>query len=68
MERELELNLQEEFNKIREKVIELRGSKLNPCKGGSPNECPCNSFDKIVDTIDDMEREIRTMEIEDCDE
>ena len=60
MERELELNLQEEFNKIKEKVIELRGSKLNPCKGGSPNECPCNSFDKIVDTIEDMEREILT--------
>ena len=66
MERELELK--KEFNKIKEKVIELRGSKLNPCKGGSPNECPCNSFDKIVDTIEDMEREIRTMEIEDCDE
>tara|TARA_R100001530_G_scaffold55801_1_gene40873 strand:- start:59 stop:250 length:192 start_codon:yes stop_codon:yes gene_type:complete len=63
MERELELNLQEEFNKIREKVIELRGSKLNPCKGGSPNECPCNSFDKIVDTIEDMEREILTFNL-----
>jgi len=58
MERELELK--KEFNKIKEKVIELRGSKLNPCKGGSPNECPCNSFDKIVDTIEDMEREILT--------
>ena len=58
MERELEL--QKEFTKIKEKVIELRGSKLNPCKGGSPNECPCNSFDKIVDTIEDMEREILT--------
>ena len=63
MERELELNLQEEFNKIREKVIELRGSKLNPCKGGSPNECPCNSFDKIVDTIEDMEMEILTFNL-----
>ena len=66
MERELELK--KEFNKIKEKVIELRGSKLNPCKGGSPMVCTCNSFDKIVDTIEDMEREIRTMEIEDCDE
>ena len=63
MERELELNLQEEINKIREKVIELRGSKLNPCKGGSPNECPCNSYDKIVDTIEDMEREILTFNL-----
>ena len=61
MERELELK--KEFNKIREKVIELRGSKLNPCKGGSPNECPCNSFDKIVDTIEDMEREILTFNL-----
>ena len=61
MERELEL--QKEFTKIKEKVIELRGSKLNPCKGGSPNECPCNSFDKIVDTIDDMEIEIRTFNL-----
>ena len=61
MERELELK--KEFNKIKEKVIELRGSKLNPCKGGSPNECPCNSFDKIVDTIDDMEIEIRTFNL-----
>ena len=58
MERELELK--KEFNKIKEKIVELRGSKLNPCKGGSPNECPCNSFDKIVDTIEDMEREILT--------
>ena len=63
MERELELNLQKEFTKIKEKVIELRGSKLNPCKGGSPNECPCNSFDKIVDTIEDMEREILTFNL-----
>mgnify|MGYP003127005366 len=61
MERELELK--KEFNKIKEKVIELRGSKLNPCKGGSPNECPCNSFDKIVDTIEDMEREILTFNL-----
>jgi hypothetical protein len=61
MERELEL--QKEFTKIKEKVIELRGSKLNPCKGGSPNECPCNSFDKIVDTIEDMEREILTFNL-----
>ncbi len=61
MERELELK--KEFTKIKEKVIELRGSKLNPCKGGSPNECPCNSFDKIVDTIDDMEIEIRTFNL-----
>ena len=61
MERELEL--QKEFTKIKEKVIELRGSKLNPCKGGSPNECPCNSFDKIVDTIEDMEREILTLNL-----
>ena len=61
MERELELK--KEFNKIKEKVIELRGSKLNPCKGGSPNECPCNSFDKIVDTIEDMEREILTLNL-----
>ena len=61
MERELEL--QKEFTKIKEKVIELRGSKLNPCKGGSPNECPCNSFDKIVDTIEDMAREILTFNL-----
>ena len=52
MERELELK--KEFNKIKEKVIELRGSKLNPCKGGSPNECPGNSFDKIGAAIEDM--------------
>ena len=58
-----ELELKKEFNKIKEKVIELRGSKLNPCKGGSPNECPCNSFDKIVDTIEDMEREILTFNL-----
>ena len=60
---EKELELKKEFNKIKEKVIELRGSKLNPCKGGSPNECPCNSFDKIVDTIEDMEREILTFNL-----
>ena len=65
---EEELELKKEFNKIKEKIVELRGSKLTPCKGGNPNECPCNSFDKIVDTIEDMEREILTMEIEDCDE
>ena len=61
MERELELK--KEFNKIREKVIELRESKLNPCKGGSPNVCTCSSFDKIVDTIEDMEREILTFNL-----
>ena len=56
-------NVCEKYKATRKEVIELRGSKLNPCKGGSPNECPCNSFDKIVDTIDDMEIEIRTFNL-----
>ncbi len=52
--------LKDELKKIKDKIIELRGSNLNPCYEESPIQCTCNNFDTIIDCIDEEQEKILT--------
>jgi|LULL01.1.fsa_nt_gb hypothetical protein len=52
--------LKKELQKIKNKIIELRGSNLNPCTEESPIQCTCNNFDTIIDCIEEQQNEILT--------